>query len=42
MKILAGILCLGLIWLICGMIYAPYMDDEGHIIDPNNENDNLF
>lgn len=42
MKIIIGLICLSLIWIICEIIYAPLIDVDENIIDPDNENDNLF
>lgn len=42
MKILIGIFALGLIWVAYQMVNAPFMDDNGHEIDPDNKHDNLW
>lgn len=42
MKIIIGLICLSLIWLICEVIYAPLVDTDDNIIDPDNEFDNIF
>lgn len=42
MKIIIGLICLSLIWVICEALYAPLVDNEDNIIDPNNDYDNIF